>query len=166
MGINEIQRKPYNTVNGIHINKIREIADYLNIVDLAIYIAPKHVIGLAGRCYPGINSRVLELATEFDPLKFNNKHFDGVPDAIEAGWLLTLHEFCHADKHVAKLTPENYNNYLKAQKEDAILQGREKATENQKAFIANLKDRMTVKEDEADRWAVEMFHMLKAEGKI
>jgi len=166
MGIHEIQRKPYNTVNGIHIHKIREIADYLNIVDLAIYIAPKHVIGLAGRCYPGINSRVIELATEFDSLKFHNKHFEGVPTATEAGWLLVLHEFCHADKDVAKLTPENYSKYLQAQKQDAILQGREKATENQKAFIANLKDRMAVKEDEADRWAVEMFHMLKAEGKI
>ena len=166
MGIHEIQRKPYNTVNGIHIHKIREIADYLNIVDLAIYVAPKHVIGLAGRCYPGINSRVLELATEFDPLKFNNKHFDGVPDAIEAGWLLILHELCHADKDVAKLTSANYSKYLQAQKQDAILQGREKATEDQKVFIAILEEKLALKEDEADRWAVEMFHLLKREHKI
>jgi len=166
MGIHKIQREPYNTVNGIHIHKIREIADYLNIVDLAIYIAPKHVIGLAGRCYPGINSRVIELAAEFDSLKFHNKHFEGVPTATEAGWLLVLHEFCHADKHVAKLTPENYNNYLKAQKQDAILQGREKATEDQKVFIAILEEKLALKEDEADRWAVEMFHLLKREHKI
>ncbi len=40
MGINEIQREPYNTVNGIHINKIREIpsTEVSSALDIYIYI--------------------------------------------------------------------------------------------------------------------------------
>ena len=146
-----IQRPSHMMVNGIPLKKILEIAEYVGVKDTVIIILPRQVVGLLGKCYPLLCGKVIELSSDMNVEGYANKHYFDQYGEDTIAWLVILHEFYHSLEHICAIPLEDAERIISGRNEGYV-KGREKATEDQ--------------EDEADRWAVEMFYELKREHKI
>lgn len=159
----------YHSVNGIPESKLREIADILGVIDTVILIIPLHVVKDIGKCYTGINQRIIELACEIPAEQYRNKYFKGEKDEVTVGWLVALHEFFHALHHIGIIKPDDPDSmkaWERAKDREALISGEKTPTEVQKVYLEGYKERMSEKEDEADRFAVDTYHDLKNKGLI
>lgn len=163
--IQECQKTAHrpDSVNGIHISKLREVADLLGLPKVTIYIAPSLGGKYLARAYSGWGSaHCIEILDTIFPASYGDKTEDGV----KCAWLCFLHEVYHCLAHVMPSKRD-----LNADQIDQISYTEAKLSsgdisDEEKEFFESLLELRDQHEKEANEYAEFQYEKLKSEEVI